>query len=303
MHLVTACKLITFTPTTTPTTCKFTEKEIRIHSILKHPHILKFLNAIVVKTKHAHLYMLGIYMLMELAGGSDLFDKIIPDVGITDDVAHLYFNQLLSGMDYIHSQGMCHHNFKPKNLLLNATSNLKISDFGLLAVYKLKESGCMHALIEHCGRLPYVAPKMHLNLDKPYSTKPIDVWSIGIILYAMLTGTLICGLLTIDLQDRLTLTDAFQHPWCIHPSQLASQMPSVLTEQLTVPLHANGNMMLAAPDLHMSSCKDHNANANEDREGNVDTNKDKPMPSTQLLQFTQSLMLFMCLLLYLLTSN
>ncbi|KAH0578175.1 hypothetical protein H2248_004050 [Termitomyces sp. 'cryptogamus'] len=77
MHLVTACKLITFTPTTTPTTCKFTEKEIRIHSILKHPHILKFLNAIVVKTKHAHLYMLGIYMLMELAGGSDDDDTFL----------------------------------------------------------------------------------------------------------------------------------------------------------------------------------------------------------------------------------
>ncbi|KAG5349053.1 hypothetical protein C0989_006358, partial [Termitomyces sp. Mn162] len=75
-HLVAACKLITFTPATTSTTCKSTEKEMHIYSILKHPHILEFLNAIMVKTKHAHLYMLGIYMLMELLGSGDLFDKI-----------------------------------------------------------------------------------------------------------------------------------------------------------------------------------------------------------------------------------
>ncbi|KNZ80139.1 Serine/threonine-protein kinase CHK1, partial [Termitomyces sp. J132] len=246
--------------------------------------------------------------------------------------------------DYIHSQGMCHHDLKPKNLLLNTTGNLKISDFGLLAVYKLKGSGCMCALTKCCGSLLYMAPErqLQLNLDELYSAELINVWGISVILYAMLAGntpwdkpttaspeftyyisssifdkqpwscfttealymsSLICGLLTIDPCDILTLTDAFQHPWCIHPSQLASQMPSVLTEQLTAPLHTNGDMVLTVPNLHMSSHKDHDADADEDREGDVDTNKDEPMPSTQLLQFTQSLMLFMCLLLYLLTPN
>ncbi|KAG5715218.1 Serine/threonine-protein kinase CHK1 [Termitomyces sp. T112] len=185
-HLIAACKLIKFTPATTPAACKSTEKEMRIHSVLKHPHILEFLNAVMVETKHAHLYVPGIYMLMELAGSGDLFDKIVPDVGIKDDVVHLYFNQLLSGMDYIRSQGMCHRNLKPENLLLDATDNLKISDFGLSAMYKLKESGRMRALTKHCGSLPYMAPE--LNLDEPYSAKPIDLWGIGTILYAMLTG-------------------------------------------------------------------------------------------------------------------
>ncbi|KNZ80081.1 Serine/threonine-protein kinase CHK1 [Termitomyces sp. J132] len=288
MHLIATCKLITFTHATTPAICKSTEKEVPIHSILKHPHILEFLNAIVVETKHVHLYVLGIYMLMELTGSGDLFNKIIPDMGIKDDVAHLYFN------DYIHSQGMCHHDLKP------------------------------------------------LNLDELYSTELINVWGISIILYAMFAGntlwdkpttaspeftyyisssifdkqpwscftiealyisSIICGLLTIDPCNILTLADAFQHPWCIHPSQLTSQMPSVLTEQLTAPLHTNSDMVLAVPDLHMSSHKDHDANADEDREGDVNTNKDEPMPSTQLSQFTQSLMLFMCLSLYLLTPN
>ncbi|KAH0589905.1 hypothetical protein H2248_000097 [Termitomyces sp. 'cryptogamus'] len=325
-HLVAACKLIAFTAATTPAARKSTEKEMRIHSVLKHPHVLEFLNAVVVETKHAHLYVPGIYMLMELAGGGDLFDKIVPDVGIKDDVAHLYFNQLLSGMDYIHSQGVCHRDLKPENLLLDAAGNLKISDFGLSAVYKLKESGRTRALTERCGSLPYVAPE--LNSDEPYSAEPIDVWGIGVILYAMLAGntpwdepttaspeftryisglifdeqpwsrfsaealSLICGLLTIDPRDRLTLADAFQHPWCIRPSQLASQTPSVLAEQLTAALRANGDMALAAPDLRMSGRIDSDADADEDKEGDGDEDEDEPMPSAQLSQFTQSLMLF-----------
>ncbi|KAG5330946.1 hypothetical protein C0989_008473, partial [Termitomyces sp. Mn162] len=76
------------------------------------------------------------------------------------------------------------------------------------------------------------------------------------------------------------------------PSQLASQTPSVLAEQLTAALRANGDMALAAPDLRMSGRKDSNDDGNEDREVDADEDGDEPMPSAQLSQFTQSLMLF-----------
>ncbi|KAG6827439.1 hypothetical protein H0H92_011794 [Tricholoma furcatifolium] len=313
-HQVAACKLIAFTSNTTPSDRKTTEKEMRIHSALKHQHVLEFINAVVVELKHGHLYVPGIYMLMELAGGGDLFDKIVPDVGIKDDVAHLYFNQLLSGMTYIHSEGVCHRDLKPENILLDAAGNLKISDFGLSAVYKLKDSGRTRPLTERCGSLPYVAPE--LNTDQPYQAEPIDVWGIGVILYAMLAGntpwdeptsnspefqrylagsifdelpwnrfspealSLISGLLTIDPRDRFTLADAFQHPWVMRPSQLASQGPSVLAEQLTAPLRIAGDLDLAAPDLsgHTQT---------------VDADGDEMMASAPAQsQFTQSLMLF-----------
>jgi len=61
---------------------------------------------------------------------------------------------------YIHSQGVCHRDLKPENLLLDAAGNLKISDYGLSAVFRLKESGKTRTLTERCGSLPYVAPEV-----------------------------------------------------------------------------------------------------------------------------------------------
>jgi len=75
-HRVAACKYIAFTETSTDKERKIIEKEMRIHDALKHENVLEFLNAVVVEFKHAHLYSPGIYMLMELAAGGDLFDKI-----------------------------------------------------------------------------------------------------------------------------------------------------------------------------------------------------------------------------------
>ena len=93
---------------------------MRVHAALKHEHVLEFLNAVVVDLKHKHTYIPGIYMLLEFAGGGDLFDKIgmlvfvsyqkklmtippspwdtAPDVGVDEDIAHLYFNHLIAGM-------------------------------------------------------------------------------------------------------------------------------------------------------------------------------------------------------------
>jgi serine/threonine-protein kinase CHEK1 len=66
-------------------------------------------------------------------------------------------------MQYVHDQGVCHRDLKPENLLLDITGLLKITDFGLSAVYKLKESGKERKLSERCGSLPYVAPEVGDN--------------------------------------------------------------------------------------------------------------------------------------------
>jgi len=81
-------------------------------------------------------------------------------------------------------------------------SNLKITDFGLAAVFRLKESGKTRALTERCGSLPYVAPEVkpsqttlnwltkgQLNGNAPYHAEPIDVWGIGVILFTLLAGS------------------------------------------------------------------------------------------------------------------
>jgi serine/threonine-protein kinase Chk1 len=73
---VAACKLIALNDQSTDKERKTIEKEMRIHSALKHKNVLEFINAVVVEMKHKHVYFPGIYMLLELAAGGDLFDKI-----------------------------------------------------------------------------------------------------------------------------------------------------------------------------------------------------------------------------------
>ena len=107
--------------------------------------------------------------------------------------------------NYIHGQGVCHRDLKPENLLLDAAGRLKISDFGLSSVFKLKDSGKTRMLTERCGSLPYVAPEVclsrytpifpdsltfQLNSDAPYHAEPIDVWGVGVILFTLLVGSM-----------------------------------------------------------------------------------------------------------------
>ncbi|KAJ7110723.1 kinase-like domain-containing protein [Mycena crocata] len=311
-HLVAACKVISLTPETTDKQRKTIEKEMRIHAALKHTNILEFIDAVIVELKHHESYVPGIYMLLELAAGGDLFDKIAPDVGVGDEVAHYYFNQLIDGIDYMHKEGVCHRDLKPENILLDVAGKLKISDFGLSSVFKLKETGRTRTLTERCGSLPYVAPE--LNSERPYEAEPIDVWGIGVILYTLLAGntpwdeptakspefcrylsgeifmeqpwcrfsaealSLMQGLLTVDPRERFTLEDTFQHPWCMRPSQLAKQGAASLAEALTQSLRSAGDLDLADPDLTSRTSSDH---------------EDEPMLSApHHTQFTQTLMLF-----------
>ncbi|KAF9527858.1 kinase-like domain-containing protein [Crepidotus variabilis] len=309
---VAACKVVLLTESTSEKERKNVEKEMRIHSALKQQHILEFLNAVVVELKHKATYIPGIYMLMEFAGGGDLFDKIVPDLGLDQDTAHYFFLQFLSGMHYIHSQGVCHRDLKPENILLDVIGNLKITDFGLSSVFRLKESGKTRALTERCGSLPYVAPE--LNSDLPYQAEPVDVWGVGVILFTLLAGntpwdeptgnsiefvrysegtifhevpwnrlpelplSLIRGLLTIDPAERMTLDDAFRHPWCIRPSQLAGGDPIEVAEMLIKRTRESGDLEIAAPDFAGQA---------------MDVDEDEVMlSSTHHSQFTQTLMLF-----------
>ncbi|KAH6901059.1 kinase-like domain-containing protein [Coprinopsis sp. MPI-PUGE-AT-0042] len=185
-------------------------------------------------------------------------------------------------MDYIHRQGVCHRDLKPENLLLNGASILKISDFGLSSVYKLK-TGQTRSLTERCGSLPYVAPE--LNSNQPYEAEPIDVWGCGVILFTLLVGntpwdeptkhspefyrylkgtifeeepwnrisdealSLLKGMLEVNPADRMTLEDVSQHPWCMRPSQIANLNPIQIAEMLTSELRANGDLDVATPNM------------------------------------------------------
>lgn len=313
-HRVAACKVVALTPKTTPAERKALDKEMRVHAALKHNNVLEFLTAVVVESGTNSPYVPAIYMLLEFAAGGDLFDKIAPDVGVGEEVAHFYFLQLLSALTYVHGEGVCHRDLKPENLLLDAAGTLKVSDFGLCSVYKLKDSGRTRMLSERCGSLPYVAPE--LNSNKPYAAEPIDAWGVGVILFTMIAGntpwdeptarsyefdryvsgafiddapwdripasvfSLVTGLLTINPQDRMSLADAHQHPWVLTQSQLASQGPVALAERLTQSLRNTGDLDLVDIDMQTESTP-------------LAQDDDQIMLSaTRGSQFIQSLMLF-----------
>ena len=130
---------------------------------------------------------------MELAEGGDLFDKIESDVGIGEDVAHLYFTQLVSAVTYMHSKGVGHRDLKPENILLSAEGSLKIADFGLATLFEYKGEKKLCRM--SCGSPPYTAPEV-MNCDSRLARKPdqgyqgdhVDIWSCGVVLFVLLVG-------------------------------------------------------------------------------------------------------------------
>nr|AAA93318.1 serine/threonine kinase [Caenorhabditis elegans] len=126
------------------------------------------------------------YLFLEYADGGELFDKIEPDCGMSPVFAQFYFKQLICGLKFIHDNDVVHRDIKPENLLLTGTHVLKISDFGMATLYRNK--GEERLLDLSCGTIPYAAPE--LCAGKKYRGPPVDVWSSGIVLIAMLTGEL-----------------------------------------------------------------------------------------------------------------
>ena len=122
--------------------------------------------------------------------GGELFDKIVQEQRFTEEQARFYFRQLCEGVKYCHDQGICHRDLKPENLLVDDHGNLKISDFGLSAMYTggTDAGGRAELLHTTCGTPNYVAPEV-LN-DKGYDGFAADMWSMGVILYVLLAGYL-----------------------------------------------------------------------------------------------------------------
>ncbi|KAI4188428.1 MAG: hypothetical protein L6R41_002158 [Letrouitia leprolyta] len=169
---------------------RITPKQLSLE-ILLHQHLGHHANIIqFFSTGEDYTWR---WIAMELADGGDLFDKIESDVGVGEDIAHLYFQQLVSAVSYMHSKGVGHRDIKPENILLSAEGNLKIADFGLAALFA--HNGATKLCRTSCGSPPYTAPEvvvcdpmMSKKLEQGYRADLVDIWSCGVVLFVLLVG-------------------------------------------------------------------------------------------------------------------
>ena len=146
--------------------------------------LLQMNNKNVIKTSEIISDSSRFYIIMEYCPKGELFNHIVEEQHFNEEKSAYYYYQLILGVDYIHSKNVCHRDLKPENLLLNEDNELKIIDFGLSNFYFGEEK----LLKTPCGSPCYASPEMILGKD--YDGYCIDVWSSGIILYAMLCGYL-----------------------------------------------------------------------------------------------------------------
>ena len=150
-------------------------REIKILRLFQHPHIIRLYEVIDTPT--------DIFVVMEYVPNGELFDYIVTRGRLAEDEARRFFQQIVSGIDYCHAHMVVHRDLKPENLLLDAEQNVKLADFGLS---NMMRDG--HFLSTSCGSPNYAAPEVISgNL---YAGPEVDVWSCGVILYALLCGSL-----------------------------------------------------------------------------------------------------------------
>jgi 5'-AMP-activated protein kinase catalytic alpha subunit len=151
------------------------DREIAILRKVRHPNIIQLLE--IIETP-GHLFI-----ITEYAQGGELFKHIVQNTRLTELEASRIIQQILNAVEYLHSLGISHRDLKPENLLFDRQLNIKVVDFGLGNIYAQGEK--LHTA---CGSPSYAAPEMLLG--EPYNGSLSDIWSCGIILYAMCCGYL-----------------------------------------------------------------------------------------------------------------
>ncbi|OON14241.1 kinase domain protein, partial [Opisthorchis viverrini] len=182
--------------------------------LFRHPHIIKLYQVISTPT--------DIFMIMEFVSGGELFDFIVKSGKLSEKEARKFFQQIISGVAYCHRHKVVHRDLKPENLLLDSNHNVKIADFGLSNMMQDGEF-----LRTSCGSPNYAAPEVISG--KLYAGPEVDVWSCGVILYALL-----CGTLPFDDEHIPTLFKKIKAGYFHLPETLSPGVRDLLRRMITV---------------------------------------------------------------------
>ena len=198
------------------------------------------------------------YLVLDLCPGGELFDYIVKHDHLSEPEAALVLKQIASALSYCHAQGVAHRDLKPENVLIEKWPKIKVSDFGLCGY--LREDELMSTF---CGSTLYCAPECLSQQE--YDGRASDVWSLGVILFSMVTGDnpwkganmaqmvtqiktgnytvpdslsdacreLITGMLQVTASARMTIDDVLAHRWLDMADMGKLKIPSELP-----PLHA-----------------------------------------------------------------
>ena len=206
------------------------EREIAVLRLVNHPNVMKLFD--VYETSRY------LFLVLEYVQGGELFDHLVRKGRLLPDEALRFFQQIIHGVEYCHKHMVCHRDLKPENLLLDENGNVKLADFGMASIMK------SNSLLEtSCGSPHYACPEVVTG--QPYSGEAADIWSVGVILYALLTGRLpfddnnirrllkkvragrylipnwvsadikdlISRMLTVDPERRISIAQIKAHPW------------------------------------------------------------------------------------------
>jgi len=146
-------------------------REVALLKLLEHPNILK-IEDFCEDSKH-------FFIFLEYAEGGELFDYVIQRQSLPEEESLRIFRQLVYGLEYLHNRSICHRDLKPENILLDRFNQVKIADFGFARWMPEDIANTS------CGSPHYAAPEVIKGLR--YDGRNADVWSLGVILYALLS--------------------------------------------------------------------------------------------------------------------
>ncbi|XP_043948373.1 serine/threonine-protein kinase MARK2-like [Drosophila biarmipes] len=150
-------------------------REVKIMKLLNHPNIVRLFQ--VIESERS------LYLVMEYASGGELFDHLVKNGRMREPDARILFRQLVSAIQYCHSKSVVHRDLKAENLLLDQHMNIKIADFGFSNTFDPNAQ-----LETFCGSPPYAAPELFQG--KKYGGPEVDSWSLGVVLYTLVSGAL-----------------------------------------------------------------------------------------------------------------
>ncbi|XP_038079213.1 MAP/microtubule affinity-regulating kinase 3-like isoform X3 [Patiria miniata] len=158
-----------------PSSLQKVYREVRIMKLVDHPNIVKLFE--VIETEKT------LYLVMEFASGGEVFDYLVAHGRMKEKEARAKFRQIVSAVQYCHQKRVVHRDLKAENLLLDKDLNIKIADFGFSNEFTPGSK-----LDTFCGSPPYAAPELFQG--KKYDGPEVDVWSLGVILYTLVSGSL-----------------------------------------------------------------------------------------------------------------